>query len=187
MVYAQILLVHAHASLVHVPLSFLLVSLPMLHCLRNCPHLLLWPQDESTAVWARVVATFQQRVYVGALPRSHRSVVAVPSSGRVVLDLVDHAFLPAFKRVVARAHRPRRAGTGTGVEDGVRTRVEVLKAATGGGDGSDGSDESEGEGEGDAGSAASGAGAGAGAGASIEDSGTAKPVVSSEGTRLLMR
>jgi hypothetical protein len=158
----------------------------MLHCLRNCPCLLLWPQDESTAVWARVVATFQQHVYVGALPRSHRSVVAVPSSGRVVLDLVDHAFLPAFKRVVARAHRPRRAGTGTGVEDGVRTRVEVLKAATGGGadsDDSEGEGEGEGEREGDAGSVASGVGAGAG----IEDSGTTKPAVGSEGACLLMR
>jgi hypothetical protein len=133
-----------------------------------------------------VVATFQQHVYVGALPRSHRSVVAVPSSGRVVLDLVDHAFLPAFKRVVARAHRPRHAGTGTGVEDGVRTRVEVLKAATGGGADSDDS-EGEVEGEGEEGSTVSGAGAGAGAGAGIEDSGAAKPVVSSEGTRLLMR
>jgi hypothetical protein len=105
-------------------------------------------QDEATAVWARVVATFQQHVYVGALPRSHRSVVAVPSSGRVVLDLVDHVSLPAFKRAVTRAHRPHRPQRTDQGEDGVRTRVEVLRVVEGvGASALDSDSEDEGEGQ----------------------------------------
>ena len=83
-------------------------------------------QDEATAVWARVQASFQQSVYIGMRPsldvagaRSHTVVlrrqlelahasypfsvdtpVALPAPGRVTLQLVDNDDLKSFKEAL---------------------------------------------------------------------------------------
>jgi hypothetical protein len=83
-------------------------------------------QDEATAVWARVVATFERHVYVGTLPKSKRTMSAVPSTGKVVVHLVENANLLEFKAVVAAAHLSKKRVLKGLRDDGVSTRFQVL-------------------------------------------------------------